>query len=188
MMKKSRIVVFMIFVLSLIFALYITEIANIKYFMPDRIEEVEQAISETIIDEEIDEVIENRYSWQINIPKLELIAPISEGTENDVLKNYVGHVRQTPCFLGNICLAAHNNTANYLYGNYYFDRIDELNIGDKVFYTYNSLNLKFKVSEIKEVYETDMSCLENNLDTKLTLITCIAGKREKRLVVICDLV
>ena len=85
---------------------------------------------------------------------------------------------------GNICLAAHNNTGNYTSGNFFFDRIDELELDDYIFYTYDKNTITFKVKEIKEVDQTNLSCLENTTDTKLTLITCIKGKHEKRLVVI----
>ena len=44
----------------------------------------------------------------------------------------------------------------------------------------------YKVAEIKEVEETDLSMLEQTSSDKLTLITCIKGKKKLRLCVICE--
>lgn len=33
--------------------------------------------------------------WQIEIPKINLIAPIAEGTSQDVMQEYVGHFEET---------------------------------------------------------------------------------------------
>ncbi|MBO5348541.1 MAG: sortase [Clostridia bacterium] len=87
---------------------------------------------------------------------------------------------------GNICLAGHNNTANYESGNFYFDRIDELEIGDKIYYRINNQDFKFQVKEMKEVNEKDLSILDNTDTTELTLITCIQGKHSSRLIVIAE--
>lgn len=46
----------------------------------------------------------------------------------------------------------------------------------------------FCVSKCREVDEKDLSVLDNTEDTKLTLVTCITGKRDKRLIVNCDLI
>lgn len=128
---------------------------------------------------------ESEFSWEINIPKINMVAKISEGTDNNTLKNYVGHIEGTGLSKSNICLAAHNNTGNYTSGDFYFDRIDELVKLDEVIYTYSNISKKFIVEEIKEVDETDLSVLEESNSTKLTLITCIKGKYHKRLCVVC---
>ena len=46
--------------------------------------------------------------WQIEIPKINLKAPISEGTSQEIMLNYVGHFENTSIWNGNIGLAAHN--------------------------------------------------------------------------------
>lgn len=46
--------------------------------------------------------------WQIEIPKIDLIAPISEGTSTEVMNKYVGHFESTEVWNGNVGLAAHN--------------------------------------------------------------------------------
>ncbi|MBO5004155.1 MAG: sortase [Clostridia bacterium] len=137
---------------------------------------------------EID-TIEIKYDWQIAIPKLDnLIAPIREGSDTITLSKYVGHIEGTALQNGNIALAGHNNTRNYQSGNFYFDKLDELDIGDKVYYTYYNTTYSFKVREIKEVNEKELSVLEESEASQLTLVTCIQGKYRYRLIVICDLI
>ena len=46
--------------------------------------------------------------WKIEIPKINLIAPIGEGTSMEVMNKYVGHFENTEKWNGNIGLAAHN--------------------------------------------------------------------------------
>lgn len=63
-----------------------------------------------------------------------------------------------------------------------------MEIGDRVYYHINNQNMIFCVSEIREVNEKDLSVLDKTQDTRLTLITCITGKNDKRYIVECDLV
>ena len=46
--------------------------------------------------------------WQIKIPKIELSADISNGTDKETLNKYVGHFIETPIEEGNVALAGHN--------------------------------------------------------------------------------
>ena len=46
--------------------------------------------------------------WQVEIPAIDLVAPISEGTTQEVMEEYVGHFEETNLWNGNIGLAAHN--------------------------------------------------------------------------------
>ena len=52
----------------------------------------------------------------------------------------------------------------------------------------NNQDLIFCVSEFREVDEKDLSVLEETQNTRLTLVTCIAGKYNKRYIVECDLI
>ena len=47
-------------------------------------------------------------TWQLEIPTIGLTAPISEGTTQEVMREYVGHFENTNVWNGNIGLAAHN--------------------------------------------------------------------------------
>lgn len=46
--------------------------------------------------------------WQVEIPKINLIAPIAQDTTQEVMEKYVGHFTKTAFWKGNIGLAAHN--------------------------------------------------------------------------------
>ena len=63
---------------------------------------------ETIKESETKEKEIKEDIWQIEIPKINLIAPISEGTSQEVMLEYVGHFENTAQWEGNIGLAAHN--------------------------------------------------------------------------------
>lgn len=148
---------------------------------------------ELVFDKAIDKVtnepekgIEPSQQWSIRIPRIDVLAEVSEGSTLAVLKNYVGHIKGTGVNNSNICLAAHTNTANYSSGNFYFDKLNQLEKGDEVIYTYSNLSKKFCVNEIKIIEETDLTILASSNSTKLTLITCIKGKYHQRLCVICE--
>ena len=62
----------------------------------------------------------------IEIPKINLKAPIAEGTEENTLNTKIGHFAETDLTLGNIGLAAHNRGYEY---NYFGD-LKKLKIDD----------------------------------------------------------
>lgn len=64
---------------------------------PDEI--VEQILSKTLKEEKV---------WEVEIPSIDLIAPIAQGTTQEVMLEYVGHFENTNFWEGNIGLAAHN--------------------------------------------------------------------------------
>lgn len=120
----------------------------------------------------------------LSIEKIGLIATVKEGSTSNVLKEYIGHISETAKYDGNIGLAAHNRANQYAY----FARINELEIGDKIVYKTKFYTREYKVDKKKVIYETDWSVLEDDGSNKLTLITCIAGKREQRLCVQATLI
>lgn len=121
----------------------------------------------------------NSNKWYLEIEKIELIAEIMEGTEEEILDNFIGHFSNTPVKIGNVCLAAHNRG----YKNNYFSRLKELKIGDKINYYINGNKFVYKVEEILIIYETDWSMLENTKDNRITMITCIENREKYRLCV-----
>jgi len=54
---------------------------------------VEEAESNNILNEET--LINNSIEWKIEIPKIELVANISEGTSKELLDEFVGHFEST---------------------------------------------------------------------------------------------
>ena len=125
-----------------------------------------------------DEIIYNK-KWYLEIEKINLMAEISEGTEESVLDYYIGHFSETPVNVGNVGLAAHNRG----YKNNYFSRLKELEIGDKINYYINGHKFEYEVSEILIIYETDWEKLKDTKDNRITMITCIENREKYRLCV-----
>lgn len=129
--------------------------------------------SENIFDEEKE--IKNTI-WQINIPKIELSADISNGTDKETLNKYVGHFIETPIEDGNIALAGHNRGYNVNY----FSRLKELREGDEIIYIHNEINRIYEVTKNKIIKDTDIDVLENTEENILTLITCVENEPNYR--------
>ena len=115
----------------------------------------------------------------LTIDKIGLKATIKEGSNDTVLQNYIGHIKNTATYDGNVGLASHNRG----YQNSYFARINELDKGDIITYQTKFFTRDYKVDNIQTILETDWSLLEDTQENKLTLITCIANKRVQRLCV-----
>lgn len=115
--------------------------------------------------------------WQIEIPKINLVAPISEGTSQEVMLEYVGHFENTKLLNGNVGLAAHNRGFPI---NYFAD-IKKLQIGDEIIYKTKFGNKTYKVTVITTIKDTDWSYLEQTDKNTITLITCVENKPNKRL-------
>jgi sortase A len=106
----------------------------------------------------------------ITIPKIDLKAAIGEGIDNDILKYAVGHFIGTPLpeQKGNFCIAGHRS---YTYGEF-FNRLDELEIGDEIIVETNSGQYKYNVYEKKVVEPSEISVLDNTNTSTITLVTC----------------
>ena len=124
-------------------------------------------------------IITNQYKnnkWRIIIPKINLDAPILEGTEKEVLRRGVGHFKQTETWNGNVALAAHNRGYKYNF----FQEIRNLEIGDTIKYQTKQGVRNYEVAKNTIIKETDLSCLERTKENKLTLITCEKDMPEYR--------
>lgn len=116
-------------------------------------------------------------NWRISIPKINLDAPILEGTTKEILRRGVGHFKTTSKTKGNVCLAAHNRGYKYNY----FSEIKKLEKGDVIKYQLED-NKKSYVVVLKEIIkETDMSYIKDTKENKLTLITCVENCPEYRI-------
>ena len=111
--------------------------------------------------------------------KYGLKAEVKEGSSNEILNEYIGHIENTSTYDGNVGLAGHNRG----YKNSYFARINELQFGDIITYQTNFFTRNYKVDNIQTVLETDWSLLKETEQNKLTLVTCVANKKLQRLCV-----
>lgn len=133
-------------------------------------------INTTLISDEIGIQFKKGNNWRIIIQKINLDAPILEGTSKEVLRKGVGHFETTSKLNGNVCLAAHNRGYKYNY----FQEIKNLEIGDIITYVTKNGNKEYKVIRNETIKETDLSCIENTNENIITLITCEENKRECR--------
>lgn len=144
-------------------------------------EEVTQNFTKNINYEEMEksQVEETDILGTLIIEKINLIGKVKEGSTDEILEEYIGHMENTAQYDGNIGLAAHNR------GNEdpYFERLNELDIGDEIIYKTKYGERTYVVQCKAEILDTDWSVLENTEENKLTLITCIKNKVNQRLYV-----
>lgn len=141
---------------------------------------IKNEINEDIM-QQIQEIPENNNTeekqiWQIQIPKISLIANIEEGTTKEILNQYVGHFEATSLKEGNIGLAAHNRG----YSVNYFKDIKLLKEGDEIIYKFNEFEKAYEVDRCRIIKETEWKYLEETEENMLTLITCVENQPEYR--------
>lgn len=141
---------------------------NNEIYVPSEI-----SLSNEIL-ESNNQVVENL--WQIEIPKINLIAPVYEGTTVDVLNSYVGHFEETSNIEGNVGLAAHNRG----YQVNYFKDVKQLSVGDEIIYNYYGNKKQYIINLITIIQDTDWSYLQETSDNRITLITCVEDMPELR--------
>lgn len=134
---------------------------------------------EDVTYDDVEDIWDDSVIGIINIEKIGLNATVKEGTSSEILLNYIGHIEETATYDGNVGLAGHNRGCK----NSYFARINELEEGDIIKYKTKFFERTYVVDNIQAIYETDWSLLESTEENKLTLITCIANKRNQRLCV-----
>lgn len=139
----------------------------------------EEISSENIISNEEESISQKEnyeYDWFIEIPIIELVAPIEETVEKEVMNRSVGHFQNTSKWEGNVGLGAHNRG----YQVNYFANIKKLKRGDIINYTYEGKIRQYEVSNIVIIKDTDWSYLENTEENKITLITCVENEPNYR--------
>lgn len=104
------------------------------------------------------------------IPKINLDVAVEEGVEVDKLRYSVGHFAGTamPGEKGNFCVAGHRS---YTYSEY-FNRLDELGVGDKIIMRTQKGEYTYVVTEKKVVEPTEVSVLNPTKESTITLVTC----------------
>ena len=127
--------------------------------------------SETSTDDEI--------LCTIEIPKINIKYPVFSKFDDELLKispcRFYG---RSPKEYGNLCIAGHNYNNSKFFSNLFL-----LNNGDEIIYNVNNNIKKYKVEKKIEIDSYDWSYLQNTNDNRITLITCVENKENKRLVV-----
>ena len=181
MRKILRYILGVVFVAMLL--LTIPFISSEKEYELTKVEDVKT--DENYIDvvyeetEKLEEIIDESILGILTIEKIGLKAKVKEGSTQEILLEYIGHMPETSKYEGNIGLAAHNRGTEYSY----FARLNELEQGDKVIYKTKFYERTYVVTKKKVIYDTDWSDLKTTKDNRITMITCIANKPDQRLCV-----
>ena len=121
--------------------------------------------------EENQDYEEGELLYVLKIPSIDSENPVREGVEADVLSDSLGHDSSTAYAgnQGNCVIAGHRN---YSFGKY-FNRLNEVEIGDEIYLETMTDEYRYEVTEIKVVEPTDTYILDNIGDKEtLTLYTC----------------
>ena len=114
--------------------------------------------------------------WKLIIPKINVSAQIEEGTDGEVINNYIGHFTQTPSIEGNIGLVG----ASAGYKENHFAELEKLQQGDVIIYIKGENRKEYKVTTNVIISQTDWSYLSKTQDNRITLITGILEQPENR--------
>ena len=107
----------------------------------------------------------------LTIDKIDLLLPILHGATNKNMKTTVASIENTGKAgeIGNYAIAGHRN---FTYGRN-FNRLDEMEVGDKIEVDTEDHQFEYKVTEKLYVLPEEVWVLEgNNKDKEITLITC----------------
>ena len=105
--------------------------------------------------------------------------PIRESVELSTLSETIGHFPSTSIYEGNVGLASHNSGSQ---GDF-FKNLKKIKIGSEIFYQTNYGTKRYVVTTKEVISEEDWSYLQETEDNRITLITCVAGQKDKRLCV-----
>ena len=106
-------------------------------------------------------------------------APIRESVELSTLSQTIGHFPSTSVYAGNVGLASHNSGSQ---GDF-FKNLKKIKLGSEIYYQTKFGTKRYVVTVKETIDENDWSYLQKTDDNRITLITCVAGQREKRLCV-----
>lgn len=136
------------------------------------------------------------YSYTLNDPlgfiqiaKIDLTLPVIEGATEENMKNAATHIATTAKFgsVGNVAIAAHRARKE----GRLFNRLNEVTFGDTIELIDIERNVyNYEVYSVNIVKPEDVYVLDsNNVDSILTLVTCVyIGKETDRLIIQARLV
>lgn len=106
----------------------------------------------------------------LSIDRINLRVAIAEGTDKEALRYSVGHFTDTalPGEPGNACFTGHRS---YAFGEY-FNRLDEVAVGDRIQILTLDQTLEYEVTESFVVEPEETWVLDPTEEETITLITC----------------
>ncbi|MBO4816260.1 MAG: sortase [Clostridia bacterium] len=171
--------------ISLILTIVICFIIHFCFLKKNNpIEKLSNLISEIDIIKEKDEEKNNEITqetidfgnWYIEIPAINLVAPIAEGTDINTLNSNVGHFVDTPIETGNVGLAAHNRGYKYNF----FQNLKKLRKEDSIIYTHEEFKRIYIIDKIEIIENTNWNFLKESDENRITLITCVENEPKYR--------
>ena len=102
----------------------------------------------------------------LQIPRLQLVAPIFEGTDDLTLNRGVGRIEGTAEIgqVGNTGIAGHRDG--------FFRPLKDIQVGDAIDLQVDDKTAQYKVMQIEIVKPEDTRVLVSTTDPELTLVTC----------------
>jgi LPXTG-site transpeptidase (sortase) family protein len=118
----------------------------------------------------------------LSIPKLELIVGVFEtADEMEAMTHGLAHFKTTSAWAGNIVVCGHN--VNFDLTDGFFVDLHTLSEGDVVSYKTALGERAYTVTTVSEIAADDWSWLGRTEDNRITMITCISGQPNSRLMV-----
>ena len=120
----------------------------------------------------------------LSIPKIGLSAPVYESEDGDEMESMtkgIAHFATTSAWDGNVGLCSHNVPPAGAVA--FFRDLHLLEAGDTLTYQTAQGERQYQVTEIREIAGDDWSYLSRTGDNRITMITCITGKPDLRLMV-----
>ena len=156
-----------LFVLSIVIMFFIAQIFIHKY--PIETEINENMMEYDVIQEiPVVETVDKAEIWQIEIPRISLVANITEGTTKEILNQHVGHFKNTSKQQGNIGIASNCKDLKLL------------KQGDEIKYKYNDFEKTYEIEKNRIIKDTEWEFLEETEENMLTLITYVENQPEYR--------
>lgn len=142
---------------------------------------------------------EEEKNWQLEIPKIEVRAPINinvngdnEEEYNKALETGVAHIAGSSLLgqAGNVFIFGHSSFYFYASGDYksVFRDLDKLKVGDEIRIKSNLKEYNYKVMDIKVVSPEEVEVIKPKNEAKtLTLMTCTPLYTSlKRLIIVAE--
>lgn len=118
----------------------------------------------------------------LTIPALRLTVNVYEAAdEMEAMDNGAAHFKSTSAWDGNVGISAHN--VNFDGTDGHFKNLHKLEIGNSIGYETALGSRGYTVTSVKTISQEDWSGLSRSTENQLTLITCISGQPEKRLMI-----
>jgi LPXTG-site transpeptidase (sortase) family protein len=118
----------------------------------------------------------------LHIPELSLSVHVYEtADEMEAMTHGLAHFKTTSAWAGNIGVCGHN--VNFDLTDGFFKNLHTLSEGDVVSYKTALGERAYTVSAVRKIAADDWSWLGRTEDNRITMITCISGKSDFRLMV-----